>query len=156
MKSILNHGSIRSIKKPDSDISAFDFSSNVRNARCSQMANLLLHHDRGRYLVFCQIKFNNFLSDRYSGNLTFRIRNGISGFSKFAYPVIKGSGIDTLFLTSLIIGKTALEGFHDKFDLFWFSHTVRIHNVLDDRVKRLLPALKAVKCPRFLAIIKSF
>lgn len=44
MKSILNHESIRSIKKPDSDISTFDFSSNAGIARQIWKAGTLLRH----------------------------------------------------------------------------------------------------------------
>ena len=66
MKSILDHESIRSIKKPDSDISAFDFSSNAGIARQIWKAGTLLRHGWGRCLAFCQIKFYNFLHDRHS------------------------------------------------------------------------------------------
>lgn len=49
-------------------------------------------------------------------------------FAQFADPVIKGSGVNSLILTPLIIGKSTAAAFHYEFDLFRFSYTIRIHN----------------------------
>ena len=55
-------------------------------------------------------------------------KEGIASLSEFADPVVKGSGMNALLPAPLIVGESALAAFHDKFDLFWFSYTVRIHN----------------------------
>ena len=63
------------------------------------------------------------------------IRNRISCFPQFSDLVIKGSGVDALFPAPLIIEKSALAAFHDKFNLFRFSYTVRIHNDCSLKIK---------------------
>lgn len=57
-----------------------------------------LMRDRNRDIVF-----SIFIGDVFTGS-----------FPVTAHPVVKGAGINVVFLTPLIIGKSALAAFHDQ------------------------------------------